>query len=384
MVAYALYLNDARIKAYVQSLESSGASVDVLAVVEDGKPRLSHVGRTRVFHLTRQYRGDNPLLYVWSYLKFFVVSALVLSYLSLKERYRAVHVHNMPNLLVFAATLPKLLGATLILDVHDLMPANYMAKFNISETHPLVRCLVMEQWLSSLMADHVFCADHSQKEFLETVCGIPGRKLTVVLNLPNEEIFKQVAKTAPNSRFELVYHGTIARRLGIDIMLTAVSKLPPDVPVHFSIYGAGDFLDEALKTAGELQLDERVHFSRSFFAVEKIPEMVGSMDLGIVGNRRTLACDKFMLPVKLLEYIYLGIPVVVPRLEIIRRYFDDDMVKYYEPEDAADLARCIAELYRSPQERARLVRNASKFYEEHNWRRQAEVYVGLLSGVAAA
>jgi glycosyltransferase involved in cell wall biosynthesis len=59
-------------------------------------------------------------------------------------------------------------------------------------------------------------------------------------------------------------------------------------------------------------------------------------------------------------------------------------VKYYEPEDAADLARCIAELYRSPQERARLVRNASKFYEEHNWRRQAEVYVGLLSGVAAA
>src|SRR4051794_38121389 len=84
MVAYALYLNDARIKAYVQSLESCGASVDVLAVVEDGKARLSQVGRTRVFHLTRQYRGDNPLLYLWSYLKFFTVSALVLSYLSLK------------------------------------------------------------------------------------------------------------------------------------------------------------------------------------------------------------------------------------------------------------------------------------------------------------
>jgi glycosyltransferase involved in cell wall biosynthesis len=232
------------------------------------------------------------------------------------------------------------------------------------------------------MVTHVFCADHSQREFLERVCRIPARKLSVVLNLPNEEIFGPVKKSRPSDRFELVYHGTIARRLGIDIMLSAVAKVPTGVPVHFSVFGAGDFLGEAEETARQLQLENRVRFSRSFFPVEMIPEMVGNMDLGVIGNRRTLACDKFMLPVKLLEYVYLGIPVVVPRLEVIGRYFDDDMVKYYEPENADELARCIVDLYECPEERQRLVRNASKFYEKYNWRRQAEAYLGLLSSVA--
>jgi len=382
MLAYALYLNDARIKAYVKSLESSGASVDVLAVVEEGKLRVSQNGRTRVLHLTTQYRGDNALLYVWSYLKFFFASLFALSYLSIRRRYDVVHVHNMPNLLVFAAVLPKLLGTKLMLDVHDLMPANYMAKFNVNEDHFVVKCLVAEQWISSLMVTHVFCADDSQREFLERVCRIPARKLSVVLNLPNEEIFGPVKKSGVNDHFELVYHGTIARRLGIDIMLAAVAKVPAAVPLHFSIYGAGDFLGEAVETARQLQLEDRVQFSRSFFAVEKIPEMVGNMDLGVIGNRRTLACDKFMLPVKLLEYVYLEIPVVVPRLEVIRRYFDEEMVKYYEPENVDDLARCIVELYQCPEQRQRLVKNASKFYDNYNWRRQADAYLGLLSSVA--
>ena len=55
------------------------------------------------------------------------------------------------------------------------------------------------------------------------------------------------------------------------------------------------------------------------------------MDVGVVGNRRSAAGD-LMLPVKLLEYVSLGIPAVVPRLRTIEHYFTDDMVAYYEPE----------------------------------------------------
>ena len=64
-----------------------------------------------------------------------------------------------------------------------------------------------------------------------------------------------------------------------------------------------------------------------------------SMDLGVVGNRRSAAGD-LMLPVKLLEYVSLGIPAVVPRLKTIEHYFSDDMVAYYEPEDVAVAGRC--------------------------------------------
>jgi glycosyltransferase involved in cell wall biosynthesis len=285
----------------------------------------------------------------------------------------------MPNLLIFTSVLPRLLGARLILDVHDLMPANYMAKFHVDDRHWLVRLLVLEQRVSAMMANYVFCADHSQGEFIERICGVPRRKLFVLLNLPNEDTFKPIKKARRNDVFELVYHGTIAHRLGIDILLRALAHLPDDLPVRLSIYGNGDFLDQARRLAEELRLGDRVYFSASFFPVEAIPEMVGSMDLGVVGNRRTLACDKFMLPVKLLEYVYLGVPVVAPRLEIIRRYFDEEMIKFYEPEDSMDLARCIVELYESPRERDLMARNASRFYDAYNWHAQAAAYLRLLS-----
>jgi glycosyltransferase involved in cell wall biosynthesis len=200
------------------------------------------------------------------------------------------------------------------------------------------------------------------------------------MNLPNEEIFRPLTKERVSSdKFRLVYHGTIAKRLGIDIMLEALSKIGNDIPIHLSIYGAGDFLDDAMRLANTLGLNGKVHFSKTFFPAEMIREMVKDMDLGIIANRRSLATDRYMMPVKLLEYVFLKIPVVAPRLEIIQSYFDESMVKYYEPENTDDLAKCIVELYKTPKERASLVTRASRFYEEHSWKTQAEEYLELVS-----
>jgi len=149
------------------------------------------------------------------------------------------------------------------------------------------------------------------------------------------------------------------------------------------MYGAGDFLPDALELASTLGIEDRVHFSRSFFPVEQIPEIVTGMDLGIIGNRRNLACDKYMLPVKLLEYVYLGVPVIAPRLEVIMRYFDESMIKYYAPENVDEMAEAIVDLHGNAAERSRLAQAATDFYRIHNIQVQAKTYLELMgsSGV---
>jgi glycosyltransferase involved in cell wall biosynthesis len=107
--------------------------------------------------------------------------------------------------------------------------------------------------------------------------------------------------------------------------------------------------------------------------------MVCGMDLGIIGNRRNLACDRYMLPVKLLEYVYLGIAVVAPRLGVINRYFDDTMIRYYDPENVAQMADSIVELFHDREKRERQARTASTFYLKHNIQAQAERYLDLLA-----
>lgn len=380
MVAYAKYSYDARMKAYAKTIERQGGMVDIFVLREEGKKNFEQIGNSRIFYLTNKYQGSNGVIYLFSYLWFFLKAFVKISFMFIKEKYSAIHVHNMPNFIIFTALLPRILGARVILDVHDLMTVSYMAKFHTSADNFIVRCLIFEQKISAMFASYVLCADHNQKNYLESVCKIPNKKIIVMMNLPNEEIFQPVERMNHNNdKFRLIYHGTIAKRLGIDIMLEAISKIGDQIPIHLSIYGSGDFLEEAVSISDKLNLGEKVYFSKSFFPTEMVPKLVSGADLGVIGNRKSLATDRFMMPGKLLEYVFLRIPVVAPRLEIIESCFDEGMIKYYEPENVNDLARCILELYKSPQERESLVNKASTFYEKRSWKTQGEEYLKLLS-----
>lgn len=383
MLAYAHYISDARIKNYVRTLESQGHRVDVIALRSDGESVVEERPTGTTWRIMKKYQGKSSLMYVWSYLIFFLKSSALLIRGSLRQRYNVVHVHNMPNALAFAAVGPKMLGATLMLDVHDLMTVNYMAKFHTGENSLPVRILKIEQWLSAMFADHVFCADHNQRDYLVEHCGVAEQKITVLMNLPNLEVFGPVTtekkEEKRSDRFRIVYHGTIAHRLGIDLIVQAMARIVDRIPAELWIYGAGDYLPEALALSSKLGLEEKVHFSGTFFPVEQIPQIIFGMDLGVIGNRRNLACDKYMLPVKLLEYVYLGIPVVAPRLAVIASYFDDTMVRYYEPENVEQMAESILELFHDKEQRERLARNAAGFYQKHNIKAQANRYLDLMT-----
>jgi len=379
MLAYAHYINDARIKSYVRTLESQGHRVDVIALQADGEAAVQALPAGTIFRIMGKYQGQSTLMYFWSYLKFFVKSFVLLARRSFRHHYDVVHVHNMPNALVFAAAVPRMLGARLMLDVHDLMPVNYMAKFDAGENDLPVRLLKIEQRLSGMFADHLFCADDNQQDYLAQHCGVPRQKITVLMNLPNVELFKPLTMEKKSEVFRIVYHGTIAHRLGIDLIVKAMARVADRIPAELWIYGSGDYLPEALALTSQLHLEVKVHFSRTFFPVEQIPEMVCGMDLGIIGNRRNLACDRYMLPVKLLEYVYLGVPVVAPRLGVINRYFDDTMIRYYDPENVEQMADSIVELFHDREKREGQARAAATFYSKHSIQAQAERYLELLA-----
>ena len=95
------------------------------------------------------------------------------------------------------------------------------------------------------------------------------------------------------------------------------------------------------------------------------------MHVGVIGNRNNAASD-LMLPVKLLEYISLDIPVVVPRLKTIQHYFSDDMLTYYEPESVGSLADAIYRLHCEPDRRAKQAKRARTFLDKYGWHKQGQ------------
>ena len=77
----------------------------------------------------QRHRTSGVLVQFLEYLTFFCLAFFHLARPS--SRYDVVHVHNLPDFLVFAALVPRLRGASIVLDLHDLMPEFFMSRFGV-------------------------------------------------------------------------------------------------------------------------------------------------------------------------------------------------------------------------------------------------------------
>ncbi len=379
LVTLSSYTFDARVKTYAHYLKKNGYKVFIVSAKDEAQGSDVIAEDIVNIRVINKFRGSSLALYFLYYFKFFLVSLFAISRLSLRNRFQFIHYNNAPNFIIFACILPKLMGAKIILDNHDLVTSLFASKFEGRRMGGFfMRLLNIEQKLSMAFAHHVITADHNQKDAL-VEAGIPEDKITVILNVANEAWFRPNPAARNDNEFRLIYHGTVAERLGLDVAIRAVAIARERIPgIRFHLIGQGDFLDNCLKLIDELKLEGVVLPSKCFYPVEKLSDIINTMDVGLVPNRRTRATDEYMLPVKLLEYVYMKLPVIAPRLKIIERYFDDDMLMFFEPGDHEDLARRIFEIYEDKNLRSTLVSNSQKFVKKHNWTAQMERYFRLV------
>jgi glycosyltransferase involved in cell wall biosynthesis len=382
MIAYSNYVVDARIRREAETLVSTGEyEVTVLALNTgrvDGRS-YTHEG-VRVHELkVSKYRGKSHFRYMLSYLKFMLEAFFLSNKMFFRKGTRAFHVHNMPNFLVFSTIVPRFLGGKLILDIHDLVPETYSTKFKKLSGGFLFKLLCLEERLSGKLAHRVICTNHLQREML-VKRGVDPHRITISMNVPDRRIFKvqggNGSEDAKGRGFKLVYHGTLAKRLGIDLAIQAVARLGDEIPrLEFYVLGDGDDEEEFKELVKGLKVDQLVHFS-GVVPLDELSRMLRGMDVGIVPNRKNIATE-FMLPVKLMEYAALGIPVVVPRLKIINYYFSEEMVTFFKPGNVESLANAVLELYRDGSKRKNQVQMARNFLERYGWEKQQNDFLDV-------
>ena len=381
MLAYTSYPADARIRREAETLAfQDGYSVSILTLKEESFPRAYNLDGVNIIEVNlNKYQGKNNVRYLFSYLQFMLISFLKCNRLFFLKKIDIIHVHNMPDFLVFAAIIPRLFGKRLILDIHDSMPETYYTKFK-NKSKLIYRVLCWEEAICCRLANKIICVNHPQREEL-IKRGIDAKKIEISMNIPDNKRFnlkeKEKYTKKPGNTFKLVYHGTQAKRLGIDLAIKAVAKLVDKIPgLEFHIIGTGDDLEDFIKESIDLGVEKYVRFSKKIIPLEDLTKILTEMDMGIVANRKNIATE-LMLPVKMLECIALNIPVIAPRLRTIEYYFSDDMVKYFEPDNVDSLARVILEAYRDEQKRNTQVIMARKFLEKYGWEKHQMNLINL-------
>ncbi|MDT8366719.1 MAG: glycosyltransferase family 4 protein [bacterium] len=371
MLVYTLYPYDSRVRREAESVAAlQGHDVRVLCLKEEETPRTYELQGVTVDELNvPKYRGKGAGRYVFSYLVFLGHGFLAVSRSFFRGKVDIVHVHNMPNFIVFSALLPKIFGKKIILDIHDTLIETYAAKFAGKDLKwkLLYSILRFEEYVSCWFADNIICVNEIQRQKLVDR-GIKETKITVIKNVPDSKYFdyKRTIVEKKEGGFRLVYHGTVAYRQGTDLAILAVNRIKENIEgLTFLVMGEGDDWRANIELVQELDAQESVFFKKAV-PVEELASILEDADLGIIPNRRSIASE-LMLPVKMLEYVALGIPVVVPKLKTIQHYFTDEMVYYFDPDDDVALANAILSAYGDKEGRSAKALRAKSFYEKFGW-----------------
>lgn len=383
MVVHAYYpTGETRVEREALALIKYGYEVDVICLWARKSPQTETRDGVNIYRLpVKRNKSKGVKAQLLEYLTFFVLALVKLTQLHWQRRYGVVQVHNLPDFLVFVGLIPKLMGTKLILDLHDLMPEFYAARFkDHNESSWLMRLVRWQEQLSCCFADHVITVTELWRQTL-IKRGVPAQKVSVVMNVADERIFKRGENIAPRSvngdQFRLIYHGNITYRYGLDLLVQAVDRVRETIPhIRLDIIGGGEFVPELRQMVQELGLSEYVHINNPVPA-DQLPSLIVAADLGVVPYRNDVFTRE-LLPTKLLEYVVMGLPCIAAHTQVITTYFDDTMVEYFTPENVDELAASIIKLYHDPLYRVTLVKNADGFNQRYNWTKLGAEYVKIV------
>lgn len=377
MLAYTFYESDTRVRLYAETLAAQGHQVDAVALREEGQPRYGSLNGVRIFRIQKRVRDEkNKLSYLYRLLRFFINSAFFVSKQHIQRRYDLIHVHSVPDFEVFATFFAKITGARIVLDIHDIVPEFYASKFNVNKESAVFKALALIEKASIAFSDHVIIANHIWEKTL-TSRSVKKDKCTTMLNYPDLSIFYRRPRTRNDGKFIVIFPGTISWHQGLDIAIKAFAHIKDELPeAEFHIYGDGPMKAAIQNLIIELGLQERV-ILKGTLSSEQIAEVMANADLGVVPKRNDpFGGDAFST--KIFEFMALGVPVVASATRIDRYYFNDSNVRFFEPENATDLALNIKELARSQELRERLTANASAFINDYTWDKKEMDYLSLV------
>src|SRR2546428_13411011 len=249
MVVHSCYpFDETRVQREAEALVESGFEVDVICLRQDNEPTIERVDSVNIFRLPIwRKRKHGRMAQLFDYFTGFFLTFFHLSRLHLKRRYHVVQIHNLPDFLVFAALIPRLMGSKVILDIHDLMPEFYCSRFNSSFDSLSVRLIRLQERLSCRFAHHVITVTESWRQILIGRSVAPN-KCSVVMNLADPRYSDTALAERhrrSNGTFRLIYHGSLTYRYGLDLALQALDVVRREISaVHLIVHGRGEYLEE--------------------------------------------------------------------------------------------------------------------------------------------
>jgi glycosyltransferase involved in cell wall biosynthesis len=388
LVAHAAFPADPRLRRQVDALLAAGYEVDVFSLRERGEAPQGLDGGLRVVRLPVSRRFVGFAGHLAEYAAFTVLAAARLGWEQRTRRYRLVQVATLPDFLVAAATVPKLAGVPLLLDLHEDMPAFFADRFGRRALRPLAPVIDGVARGAAAVADRIITVHEPLRE-LAIRRGVPADKIAVVMNGADERVFDPNRHPRrpfmADGQLRLIHHSALQRIYGLEIAVRAVAELAAErsaPTVRLDVYGEGPDRHRIETAIAARGVADRVTL-HGRVPLDDLPALLADADVGLVPSLPEPYMH-YSLSTKLLEYAAMGVPIIASDLRTFRAHLNDAAVCYVPGGDPAALAAAIAETARDPGVARARADEARRQAAPYAWSVQARRYLDIVGQLVAS
>lgn len=310
----------------------------------------------------------------------------VMSHLALHNEYQIVHYRNIWDGLSIAQN-KKRLGYKTLFEVNGLPSIELKYHYPGIDLNLLSK--IKEQEIATLhLSDAVLCPSKVTSDYIASL-GLNRKLVTVIPNGVSPSDFSPSPLPSREGRVPvLLYIGTLADWQGLEIVIKALPSVLEQQPVQLCIVGRGRSRQRKLlaKQIRKLGLENHVSIQPAV-PHHEVPALIASADICLAPlglNDRNVtqgAC-----PIKVLEYMAAGRPLVASNMPIVRELVREDVdALLFSPNDPDDLVRQVLALLDDIELSRRLAMSASeraltKFTWHEAQKKLVKVYEKLIGG----
>jgi glycosyltransferase involved in cell wall biosynthesis len=277
-------------------------------------------------------------------------------------------------------------GYKTLFEVNGLLSVELKYHYPALQGSELLRKIREQEMAALQLSDALVCPSDVTRAYL-TSLGASRNRITVIPNGVSPKDFPQTPLPQPGEHMPVIlYIGTLADWQGLDVLISAMPHILAARPAQLRVVGRGRSRQrKALaRQIRKLGLEGKVSIEPPV-PHHQVAALIAATDvcvapLGLNDRNITQGC----CPIKVLEYMAAGRPLVAANLPVVRELAREDIdALFFAPGDAADLARQVLALLEDPPMAERLAASAAeractKFTWHEAQKKLLRVYQGLL------